>query len=64
MPFAHEWDEQKELPRELFRKCAQIGWLGGCAGTPWPTKYAGSNIIGGIKPEEVRHEQKTQRAGR
>jgi len=34
------------------------GWLPAVAGLPWSTEYAGSNIIGGVKPEEfdVFHE--------
>jgi len=57
-PNVHEWDEAKRLPRELFKKCASIGWLGGCVGAPWPTKYAGTTVAGGLKPEEfdVFHE--------
>jgi len=57
-PNAFEWDESKTIPRELFKKCAQAGWLGGCAGAPWPTKYAGDKVVGGLKPEEfdVFHE--------
>lgn len=28
-PFCHEWDEAKELPRALWRKCYEAGWLPG-----------------------------------
>jgi len=58
-PFTFEWDEQKELPRELFNKAAQAGWLGGCCGAPWQTKWAGDKLVGGIKPEQFDafHEQ-------
>jgi len=58
MPYAHEWDEAKQLPKELFKKVAQIGWFGACVGAPWPEKYAGSKIIGGVTPAEfdVFHE--------
>lgn len=51
-PFAHEWDEAKQLPKEIFTKCAKLGWLGGCCGAPWPTKYAGHKLVANIKPEE------------
>jgi alkylation response protein AidB-like acyl-CoA dehydrogenase len=47
-----QWDEQKELPRELFKKAAAAGWLGACAGAPWNTKYAGTKLAGDIRPEE------------
>jgi len=52
MPFAHEWDEAKRMPDGIFKKCYQAGWLPGCVGAPWPTQYAGTNVAGGIKPEE------------
>jgi alkylation response protein AidB-like acyl-CoA dehydrogenase len=52
MPFCHEWDEKKSLPQELWSKCYQAGWLPAVCGPPWPTNYVGSNILGGIKPEE------------
>ena len=56
-PFCHEWDEAKQLPKSLFKRAAEIGWLGGCVGAPWP-KEAGTNIISGLKPEQydVFHE--------
>ena len=40
------------MPRELFRKTATAGWLAGCVGCPWPTKYAGDKLIGGIRPDQ------------
>lgn len=56
MPNCHEWDEAKQLPKELFKKAAQIGWLGCCVGG-YP-KEAGDKIISGLKPSEfdVFHE--------
>jgi alkylation response protein AidB-like acyl-CoA dehydrogenase len=61
-PFTFEWDEAKELPRDLFKKTADAGWLGACCGAPWPTKYAGTKLVGGLKPEEfdVFHEVSTE----
>lgn len=32
MPFCHEWDEAKQLPRELYIKAAKAGILAGCIG--------------------------------
>lgn len=52
MPFTHEWDENKTLPKELYRKAYEAGWLAGVAALPWPTKYVGDKIAGGVKPEE------------
>lgn len=53
MPFCHEWDEARALPKDLFRKCAKAGILAGVIGPPWPKKYADYPVIGGIKHEEV-----------
>lgn len=36
-PFAHEWDEAGEFPRELYRKAAAIGLLG----LGFPEEYGG-----------------------
>jgi len=54
MPFTHEWDEAKTIPKTLFQKTAQAGILGAMGGTPWKEveQYAGSKCVGGIKPEE------------
>jgi len=44
MPYCHEWDEAKMMPKELHRKAGLAGILPGCcAGVPegWPTKYVG-----------------------
>lgn len=54
MPHCHEWDEARQLPRELYTKAFQAGWLPGVCGRPWPVDLAGSAIAGGVKPEEVR----------
>ena len=39
MPYCHEWDEAKTLPKSLFEKAAQAGWLPVCVGA-WPTVRA------------------------
>jgi len=53
MPFSDQWEEQKTFPiKEVAQKAAKAGILGGSVGCPWPTKYAGSYVAGGIKPEE------------
>ena len=36
-PFANEWDEAGEFPRELYRKAAQVGYLG----LGYPEQYGG-----------------------
>ena len=54
MPFCHEWDEAKGIPRSIWRKCAQAGWLPGVVGHPWPTQHLPADypIAGGILPSE------------
>ncbi|CAJ0762951.1 22880_t:CDS:2 [Entrophospora sp. SA101] len=36
MPYAHEWDEAKKIPKELFVKAAKAGIVTGFVGAPWP----------------------------
>jgi len=52
MPYCHQWDEAKAVPRDLWEKCYKAGWLPGVIGPPWPTQYAGQYIMGGVRPEE------------
>lgn len=40
------------MPKELFKKCADAGWLAAVVGAPWQTKFAGDKLAGGVKPEE------------
>lgn len=51
-PFAEDWEEKGDVPHELTKKAKEAGWLPGCCGQKWPTKYAGDFIAGGVKPEE------------
>ena len=50
-PFCHEWDETLKFPKDLHSKAFEAGLYPGSAGC-WPTKYAGTKIAGGMKPEE------------
>ena len=50
-PNCYTWDEQKQIPKELFLKAAKVGLLQGICGHPW-SKYAERGPIGGVKPEE------------
>ena len=51
-PFVHEWDEAKTIPREVWKECADAGWLAGVVGPPWPVEWVGEKIIGGVNPKE------------
>ena len=46
MPYCHEWDEAKTLPKELFEKASAAGWLPVCVGN-WPTvcKHVLRNVV-------------------
>ena len=39
MPNAHEWDEAKKMPRELFQFLGKEGMLACICGKPWPAEY-------------------------
>jgi len=58
MPFCHEWDENKRIPKELFQECAKAGILPGVTGGPWNQAHSDAPPPAGIKPEEfdVFHE--------
>jgi alkylation response protein AidB-like acyl-CoA dehydrogenase len=44
-PYVHQWDEAKAVPKDLFAKCAEAGWLPAVVGAPWPTKYPSLVLI-------------------
>jgi len=52
MPNCFAWDEAKAIPKEIWQKCYQAGWLPAVVGPPWPSQYVGNQLMGGIKPEE------------
>jgi alkylation response protein AidB-like acyl-CoA dehydrogenase len=39
-PFAREWDEKQEFPREVFAKLGELGLMG----VVWPAQYGGSGM--------------------
>lgn len=52
-PYVDEWDDARKVPREIHKKCGDAGFLPLCVGLPWNTEYGGTNVIGGVKPEEL-----------
>ncbi|KAI9094554.1 acyl-CoA dehydrogenase/oxidase [Phlyctochytrium arcticum] len=53
MPYCHEWDEAKQIPKELFLKAAQAGILAAVVGAhPYPTEFVERPPVADIKPEE------------
>jgi len=53
MPYVDEWDDARQLPKGIHEKCFKAGWLPLAASNTWPTEFAGTNVIGGLKPEEI-----------
>ncbi|KAI8056581.1 acyl-CoA dehydrogenase/oxidase [Syncephalis plumigaleata] len=51
MPYVHEWDEAKQIPRALFVKCADAGILLGILG-PLGRKYTTAKDIMGVPFDE------------
>jgi alkylation response protein AidB-like acyl-CoA dehydrogenase len=51
MPYVHEWDEAKQIPRALFVKCADAGILLGILG-PLGRNYTNAKDIMGVPFEE------------
>ena len=45
MPFVHQWDEDKKIPAEFYKKAAKAGILAAAVGE-WPTKYSGEGPEG------------------
>lgn len=52
IPYCFEWDEKKNIPKDLFLKAAAAGILPAIVGHPWPTQYTQRPPPCGIKPEE------------
>ncbi|KAI3648492.1 hypothetical protein MP228_006346 [Amoeboaphelidium protococcarum] len=50
MPYCNEWDEAKQVPRQLYIKCAEIGLLAAVCGGNIP-EYMGP-MVGDIAPEK------------
>lgn len=49
MPYTHEWDEAKALPRELYEKAAKAGILAACVNHP-EEEYIPYGLPAGVKP--------------
>jgi predicted heme/steroid binding protein len=51
MPYTHEWDEAKALPRELYAKAAKVGILSSVVGHVEP-EYIPYAMPGNVPPED------------
>ncbi|KAJ9068647.1 hypothetical protein DSO57_1026529 [Entomophthora muscae] len=52
MPFCFEWDEKKEVPKELFKRCGELGILAAFCGRPFPVEYFKGKLMGVIDGSE------------
>jgi alkylation response protein AidB-like acyl-CoA dehydrogenase len=47
-PNCHEWDEARQIPKELFKKVADSGLLPAIVGIPWPKELIGDSVANGF----------------
>ncbi|KAK5637272.1 hypothetical protein RRF57_012984 [Xylaria bambusicola] len=50
-PFVTEWDEKKEVPREIFLEAGRRGYLAGLLGVHYPVEYT-KNTVKAVPPEK------------
>ncbi|KAI0965871.1 acyl-CoA dehydrogenase/oxidase [Xylaria arbuscula] len=50
-PFVTEWDEKKEVPREIFLEAGRRGYLAGLLGVHYPVEYT-KNRVKAVTPEK------------
>ncbi|KAI1162762.1 acyl-CoA dehydrogenase/oxidase [Nemania serpens] len=50
-PFVTEWDEKKEVPREIFLEAGRRGYLAGLLGVHYPVDYT-KNTVKSVPPEK------------
>lgn len=50
-PFVTEWDEKKEVPREIFLEAGRRGYLAGLLGVHYPVDYT-KNTVKSVSPEK------------
>ncbi|KAI1768492.1 acyl-CoA dehydrogenase NM domain-like protein [Hypoxylon sp. FL1150] len=50
-PYVTEWDEKKEVPREIFLEAGRRGYLAGLLGVKYPVEYV-KNSMKSVSPEK------------
>ncbi|KAI0814270.1 acyl-CoA dehydrogenase/oxidase [Xylaria sp. FL0064] len=50
-PYVTEWDEKKEVPREIFLEAGRRGYLAGLLGVHYPVEYT-KNTVRSVPPEK------------
>ncbi|KAI1339657.1 acyl-CoA dehydrogenase NM domain-like protein [Xylariaceae sp. FL0016] len=51
-PNVTEWDEKKEVPKEIFLEAGRRGYLAGLLGVHYPVEYTGGNTVKSVPPEQ------------
>ncbi|EMR67809.1 putative acyl- dehydrogenase protein [Eutypa lata UCREL1] len=52
-PYVTEWDEKKEVPREIFLEAGRRGYLAGLLGVKYPVEYLkNNNAVKSVAPEQ------------
>ncbi|KAK7757422.1 hypothetical protein SLS62_000435 [Diatrype stigma] len=52
-PYVTEWDEKKEVPREIFLEAGRRGYLAGLLGVKYPVEYVkAGNTVKSVPPEQ------------
>jgi len=41
MPNVHDWDEEGEIPKEIYKMAGEVGLISLCLGRPWPEEFVG-----------------------
>ena len=53
MPYCHEWDEAKQVPKALYTKCAAQGILAAIVGVGVPLPEYKGPTLAGMNPEDL-----------
>ena len=48
----HEWEEDKKIPDDIYKKVCQQGLMALAMGTPWPSDFYPEKIVCGVKLEK------------
>ncbi|KAH7018303.1 acyl-CoA dehydrogenase [Microdochium trichocladiopsis] len=57
-PNVTEWDEKKEVPKEIFLEAGRRGYLAGLLGVKYPVQYTNGNNVKSVHPDnwDLFHE--------
>ena len=52
-PYAEQWDEDGNIPKQVILKGAKLGILALVSGNPWPIKYCPEKVVCGYKLDQT-----------